>query len=342
MLLNSWSAALMVCGVVALVLQVIAAFPAVKVLLRWDLGSDSAPQIRLEQQTWLAAMLVQYGMVLQILSLILLVLAADNFANFLAGAMCAAGSFAANGFGLPALYVKIFSVFLYGLWLVIHRLDLHSEEMVLTRLKFALMLLLLPLTLGDVTLVFCYLLSLQPDVITSCCGVLYAAPGQSGWNVVGESQGLALAAEFYLLALTLFILAGAVRFRQRPPFSFWGITSRLLLGCLSPLFVVIALLSITQFFSPYIYALPSHRCPFDILQSAYHGIGFLIYGCLLGGSFALLTGAVLPGLGFRYGLTAAAEKMAQGCLRYGTILLAVFLALVSFYPLRYLLGGGEW
>lgn len=342
MLINSWSAALMVCGGGALILLLIAAFPAFRVVLHWEPGSDSAAQIRLEQQTWLASMLVQYGMMLQIFSLIILVLAAESFAGLLTGAMCAAGTFAANGFGLPTLYVKLVSVFLYGFWLVIHHLDRQSEEMVLTRTKFLFLLFLLPVTWGDVGLTMSFLLGLEPDVITSCCGVIYDQPVKAGWSLIGDSEGAGIAVVFYLVAAALLTTAGLLLFLERSLTVGWRRCLRCLLGLSAGAFGVIALIAVTQFFSPYIYAMPSHRCPFDILQSSYWGLGFIVYPILLGGVFAFLVATVLPFFGKRYGLAAAARLMARRGLRCGAGLVAGFIMVVSFFPLRYLLGGGEW
>jgi len=152
MLLNSWSITLLVTSAAALFLAGGAVRTAIRTLRYWDSDADTARQIELENETWLSALLMQYGMVLQILALLLLVLAADNYSEILIGAMCATGAFLANEYGIPLLLVKIFGIFFYGFWIVLHRLDISSEHLPLTRIKYGYVLLLVPLLLADIFL----------------------------------------------------------------------------------------------------------------------------------------------------------------------------------------------
>ena len=53
--------------------------------------------------------------------------------------------------------------------------------------------------------------------------------------------------------------------------------------------------SLISFISLYIYELPSHHCPFDILQGEYGYIGYPLYLSLLGGGLAgMAVGAIMP------------------------------------------------
>ncbi len=56
-----------------------------------------------------------------------------------------------------------------------------------------------------------------------------------------------------------------------------------LFAALSGLNLVVSLLSILSFISIYFYELPSHHCPFCILQSSYSFLGYPIYLAVLGG-----------------------------------------------------------
>jgi hypothetical protein len=47
---------------------------------------------------------------------------------------------------------------------------------------------------------------------------------------------------------------------------------------------IISVLSLISFISLYFYELPTHHCPFCILQREYGYIGYLLYITLLGGS----------------------------------------------------------
>ena len=152
MFFNTWSLALNICSAVVLFLVIFASRTAYRVLRYWNPDRDDNRQIRLENEIWLTSTLVQYTLVFQIFSLILFVLAADNFCDIIVGAMCATGSLLANPFGVPALLVKLAGVFLYGFWIVLHKLDISSESYPLVKIKYIYLLLILPLLFADITL----------------------------------------------------------------------------------------------------------------------------------------------------------------------------------------------
>jgi hypothetical protein len=54
----------------------------------------------------------------------------------------------------------------------------------------------------------------------------------------------------------------------------------------SALMLVVSILSIFSFISLYIYEMPSHHCPFCILQEEYGYIGFPLYLTLFGGAIS--------------------------------------------------------
>lgn len=342
MLINGWAIALLVSAATTLFVLGGATRTAVKVLRHWDPGSDRASQIALENETCLAALFLRFALLLQLFSLLLLVLAADSFSHILAGAMCATGAFVANVYGMPALAVKLFGVFFYGFWLVLHHLDLRSEFWPLTRLKFGYLLLLGPLLVADISLVVLYLTGLRPDIITSCCGVVFAAAEGESRNLVGPLPTTTVLLLFYGLAGLLFIAAFILKHRTeraRPAgdLPLLGITFTG--ACLG--FFMLALVVITAVISPYIYALPSHRCPFDILRKEYYAVGYPIYLALMALTFAGICGGGTAFARNRPGLGEPVRRFRTTCLRLFLLLLPIFLILVSWYPARYLLTGGE-
>jgi len=56
--------------------------------------------------------------------------------------------------------------------------------------------------------------------------------------------------------------------------------------------LAVALASVVSFLSLYVYQLPTHHCPFDMLQRGYSFIGYPMYASL----FAAAVFGVLPGL----------------------------------------------
>jgi hypothetical protein len=61
------------------------------------------------------------------------------------------------------------------------------------------------------------------------------------------------------------------------------------------LFLPVAVVALISFISPYIYELPTHHCPFCILQREYHYVGYLLYITVFAGGVAGTgTGCLLP------------------------------------------------
>jgi hypothetical protein len=340
MFINGYSIGLLLCTAAALFLVLNASLTAVRVLVYWDDTSDSRGQIQLESRTWLASLLVEFALLLQFLSLFLLVAAADSFSEVLIGAMCAAGAFTANEYGLAALFVKLVGLFCYGYWIVFHRLDVRSISFPLVRLKFIALLLLIPIMATDVYLVVQYVRLLEPDIITSCCGVIFGSTDGDGRNLIGPLPVQTLVTLFYLFALVLLCTSwyGSNGKSVSPPCHFLLCA---FLGGLWILFFCLALLLITSFVSSYIYGMPDHRCPFDILKKEYNYVGFLIYSLLFGASFSGSSAWLATLVQKRPGLQLPVTIYRKGSLKISMITLLIFLCLVSYYPLVYIWMGGE-
>ncbi len=334
MLLNSWSIALLLCGVIVLFLMGLAARSALRVLLYWDPASDSNRQIRLENEIWLTSTLVEYALGIQIISLIVFVLAADFYSGSITGAMCATGSLLANGFGLPALVVKVGGVFFYGFWIVLHQLDIRSETYPLVRIKYIYLLFLLPLLLLDFSLEVLYIVGLEPDIIASCCAVVFADSAGGGTNLFGGfSHGFSVGL-FYGIAGML-LVGGVFLLIKR------NIWTGLLFSSGWLAYYFFALAVVTTEFSSYIYAMPFHNCPFCMLKPEYHFIGYPIYVALFAGAFFGMSVVCVEPLFSFAGLKENVRKFQQAAIKISLFFLVVFVLLSSYRYLRYLIVGGE-
>lgn len=341
MFINAWSISLLVCAAAALFLTAGATRTAIRVVRRWSPDSDTAAQIRLENETWLAALYVQYGMVLQVMSLLLLVLAADNFSRVLVGAMCATGAFLANSYGLAALTVKVTGVFFYGFWLVLHRLDLRSRQMALTRVKFYYLLGIGPLLLIDIWLTLQYLSGLQPDIITSCCGIVFAGGAGDGKNMVGAVTTNEMFVVYTIVAMGVISMAAFLLFRcSRSPLR-RALFFDLFFAVLVLFFFLLSLYVITAVISPYIYAMPSHRCPFDILQPEYGYVGYPIYFLLISSTFMSFCAAVAPRFAHLPDLSGAVQRLRRRFLQLSLLFYTLFLIIIFWFPFMYHWAGGE-
>ena len=334
MFLNPWSLALTLCSLVVLVLGAVAAKTAVRVLRFWEPGSDSNQQIRLENEIWLSSTLVAYGLGFQVITLILFVLAADEFCQVIVGAMCATGALLANPYGMPALLIKLFGVFFYGLWILLHQLDIRSEHYPLVRIKYLALLLLLPLLVLDVTLQTLYIAGIKPDIITSCCAVVFGESTGGSTNLItGYSQQGVLLAFAGSIAGLLLVGWGLLRRWQT-----W-LAGLYAAGWLW--FFVLSLVVITTVISSYVYAMPYHKCPFCILKPEYHYFGFALYGTLTPATFF---GASAPVVGLvrgRAGLEGVVARYQRLAVQLSLILLVIFSGLSFYHYLKYLISGGE-
>lgn len=334
MFLNPWSVALTLLSAVALFLIGMAGKTALSVLRFWDPASDGPRQIRLENETWLSSTLVQYALGFQILSLFLFAAAADNFSQVISGAMCATGALTANPFGMPALYLKIVGVFVYGFWIVIHHLDISSERYPLLTVKYIMLVCLLPLLIADVAAQTLYIANLKPDIITSCCAVVFGEGGGSETNLIGVVSQEKVLILFYVTALLLAACGHFLFRRISLPLLFIS-------GGLWLFFVVLSFVAVTAVFSSYVYAMPYHHCPFCILKTEYGHIGLLIYGTMLLAGFSGMAAALTGLIPARFGLATAIGRFQKRAQLASAILLLVFLASVSYHFAVYRLLGGE-
>ena len=334
MFLNSWSLGLTLAGLIILFLGVFACRTAVRVLRYWDPQSDSNLQIKLENEIWLASTLVEYGLGFQILTVVLFVLAADTFCQVIVGAMCATGALLANNFGMPALLVKLAGVFVYGFWIVLHKLDISSETYPLVRIKYIYLLLILPLLVADIILQSLYIFFLSPDIITSCCAVVFGSSKETGRNLLEGFSRTTLLALYYgsIIALTGM---GYVLLKR------WLVALAVLFSTGWIWFLGLATIAIIAVFSSYIYAMPYHHCPFCILKPEYHYVGFALYFTLIPASFFGLTTVLVEPFKRRNNLAGSVQKYQQTAISISLLLLLFLTVISSYHYLLYRISGGE-
>jgi len=272
-------------GLIGLLL-IFAAWHGVRILVRWDIRSGSELQLELERRTYLISTILNLVLAVQVLSLFLFIFTADGLHNLFVRAMCAAGSLSVNGFGYPTLILKIITCLLAGVWLVLNHADTRGYDYPLIRIKYAFLLVLAPLVLAETYLQYRYFAGLQADVITSCCGSLFS---QEKHTLAAEIAGLPLRP-------TEWAFFGGLAATTLSGLLFWS-RGRLgyLFSAFSLVFFGLAIAGLISFIGVYFYELPTHHCPFDILQAEYGHVGYVLYASLLGGGIAGLgVGALLP------------------------------------------------
>jgi hypothetical protein len=257
-----------------------------QILEKWDLSSGSELQLSLERRTYLISTILSYTLVFQILSLFLFISTADNLHGLFTGAMCAAGTLNVNSEGYPTLILKIINCILAGVWLIINYADTRGYDYPLIKVKYTLLNILAALVLLETLSQFEFFSLLRGDVITSCCGSLFSTekPGFAG-DIAGLPPGIMEPAFFAGMAAT--VMCGLVFYlKGRGGYLFSAVSSLTFLS---------AAASLVSFICLYFYELPTHHCPFCILQKDYGHIGYVLYAALLGGGVAGLgTGVLMP------------------------------------------------
>lgn len=326
MILHPGILALLLGSLLVVLMQGYACVVALRILRHWDRQSSSELQLELERRICLVSTLMQHALAFQGASLLLFVYTAESLHPLFVGAMCATGTLNANPLGWQLLWVKIAEFFLAGLWLVVNHYDQQVEDYPLVRPKYLTLLLLYPLVVLDAVLQLKFFLGLKPQIITSCCGALFGGGGGVASALAGLPTVPAIWSFYLVSALLASVLYGCLR--SPVPWL------RYLLALVAVVYFGVMLVAIIAFVSVYIYQLPSHHCPFDLLQAEYDFIGLPIYLAGFGTVLCGLVPALLQLAGRQSTLAAALQGRERAWLLTALALLALLLTLVS-WPLLF-------
>ncbi|HVP80472.1 MAG TPA: hypothetical protein VMV04_21520 [Thermodesulfobacteriota bacterium] len=293
----------------------------VQILRKWDIRSGSEGQLILERKTYLISTLLTYAFGFELLSLFLFVFTVDRLHTFFVGAMCAAGTLYVNGFGYPALILKMVNFLLAGLWLILNYADNRGYDYPLIRTKYLLLLNLAPLILIEMALQANYFLRLKPNIITSCCGSLFSIGEQGLTSGMVALPITPMKIAFYL-AMALMIASGLYFYRKG--------RGAYLFSSLSAITLLVSLVSILSFISLYFYELPTHHCPFCILQKEYGYIGYPLYVALFGGTISGMGVGVLMPFRNRKSLSEVLPLIQRRLTIASLVLFILFTAVVTY------------
>ncbi len=262
-------ALLLAAGLAVIMLAGAAPF-AIQVIRHWDIHSGSERQLALERRTYLFSTLLSFVMLAQLAALLLFVFNADRLSAMFVGAMCAVGTLNVNGWGFPSLITQIAVFFLAAMWLAINHVDTLARDYPLVRVKYALLLLLLPVLAANFWIELQYFLGLKANVITSCCGSLFSGEGKT---IAAEASGLEPqpALVLFYAGLAAAIAAALWHWRRASRLSGYLTLATSAAG------FIVAIVGVLSFVSLYIYEHPHHHCPFCILKPEYDYQGYALY-----------------------------------------------------------------
>jgi hypothetical protein len=265
---------------------VYAGYYGMRILARWDPASGSEQQLELERRTYLVSTIMSYILSFELMSLFLFIYTADDLHTLFTGAMCAAGTLAVNSFGYPALLFKIVNFLLSGVWLIVNHADNRGYDYPLIKVKYELLNLIVPLLVLESVLLFAYFAGVKPDVITSCCGSLFGheSGGFSGDLASLPYRPMQIA---FFSGMVITGISGLVFYIRGSAGYLFSISATATF--------LISIASVISFICLYFYELPSHHCPFCLLQKEYSYIGYILYATLFGGAVAGIgTGVLMP------------------------------------------------
>ncbi len=295
----------------------------IKIISRWDIQSSSAEQLALERKTYLISTIMSYVLGFEVLSGFLFIYTVDDIHTIFIGAMCATGSLNANPVGWYLLYTKIVVFFLAAGWIAVNLIDQQAEDYPLVKFKYKAILFLTPLLLLDTLFTYLYFIDIKPNVITSCCGALFSDASVGVAASLSSLPLFPMMAVFYVSALLF--LGNNLICLKAPKKSL-----NYMLACSSLIFFGVSIASVIAFISLYFYEIPTHHCPFDILQKGYYFIGYPIYLCLFGGVFFGFAAGALELGRQRTSLRLIIDKTQKKWIRYSIVLTLLFVALCSW------------
>ena len=289
---------------------------SLKVLLKWDFESFTPFQFALERQAYLVSTIILFVFLMKFILVVYFIFSIDALSLLLPGAMCGAGVIKANAYGSYLLILKLFILFLLTLWIYVHSYDMRTKNHQWFKQKSWLFSLIFVLIIVELGLDFSYFSNIDTHMPVSCCSALFGQLEGANPLPFGLSVTLLLVL-FYLLYILVILTIKS------------GYTVLYILTNI--LFVFIAYYAVVYFFGTYVYQLPTHKCPFCMLQPEYYYIGYLLWGSLFMGTYIGLSDAVS---------TLWLGKSDLKSKKIVIISLSVFVLLCSAYVAVYYLRNG--
>ncbi|MCK5294920.1 MAG: hypothetical protein KAJ49_09725, partial [Arcobacteraceae bacterium] len=304
--------------VIFLIFSTIAFFISIKIYRNWDFTSTKSSQYKLEKQSHLTAVIIKYIFFLKLPLFLFFIFTLDSLSTIIVGAMCGAGVIDAVSFGMSLFILKIANMYLFGFWLLIHYGDLKYKTLEFTKLKFGYFIVIYFFLIAEIIVELLMFNSIDISKMVSCCGTLYSTSTTSSISAIFAIDPHIFVYAFYGMFLLNILF---YKFKNSYGFAISNI-----------LFLVIAIISLIIFFSPYIYELPTHHCPFCVLQKDYFYIGYLLYVTLFIGTF--------------YGVSVVISELLKNkeksYYKISLFFTTFYTAIVTAYPVLYFISNGVW
>ena len=294
----------------------VAFLATLNLLKKWNFESFTQEQFSLENRSYLVMSIIFFVILLKVILLPYFVYTIDELSNLIPGAMCAAGVIEANSYGNVLLAIKIVVLFLSGLWLTLNSLDLEAKDYPYLKVKSWFFLLIFTLLSVEFALDILYFTNISTNNPVSCCSAIF---GQNG-----GANGLPFGLDTIKLLLLFYLLFALVIITTIYEMTLANITA-------SILFTIVSYYSIVYFFGTYIYELPTHKCPFCMLQDHYYFVGYLVWGLALLGIFLNINSALIQSI---------FKQKSKKLKNISLITISLFVLLCSSYVAIYYFKNG--
>jgi hypothetical protein len=241
-------------------------------VLRYYLeDSTTELQYKLEQKSYLIGVVVTIVLSIKIVLIPFFAYSMQELSSLVSGAMCAAGVINSNSYGTGLLFLKLLILFFALIWLLLNKADFHMKKSRYFRKKLWLFMFLYLLILLEFigSLKFFTLIEIDNPVV--CCSVIYTKIS----NPIPFNLSIT---QLLILFYSLYFIVIYSAYKNKKNFLIFS----------SLFFVYSSYYALVYFFATYIYELPTHKCPYCMLQKDYYYVGYFIYITLFLGIYSVL------------------------------------------------------
>jgi hypothetical protein len=233
----------------------------IKLLNNYQRDNSSHTFYALETKSHLLVTIVTLSIVIKLLLFPFFFETLNSLSSLIPGAMCSAGVVSANSFGAVTVLLKTLSLFVGLLWLRLNKEDETTQQQPYFKKKLWLFHLFYIMVAVELYLELSFFINLSTDSPVLCCSSLFDT--DTAKNILLRFDALYLLLLFVLLFFTTLLLNHYKR--------------RYLATLSMLLFSYVAYYALVYIFTPYIYELPTHKCPYCMMQHEYNFLGYFIY-----------------------------------------------------------------
>jgi len=244
-------------------------FFTILIIKNYKQADSSEMHYILEKRSYLLVTTISLAIILKLLLLPFFFSTLNSLSDLIPGAMCSAGVVGANSFGIYTVIIKILIIFLSLLWLKLNAQDEITPQQPYFRSKLYLFIVLYFFIIIELLLEIGFFTHLTTDSPVLCCSTIY--------KTVKSTNFLLSLPLSYLLSLYIIIYLLLLFFNYK--------TKRYLSAFFAVVFSYTSYYTLVYFFGTYIYELPTHKCPYCMLQADYYFIGYFIYFTLFMGLY---------------------------------------------------------